>query len=156
MLIILIRHAHAEEAATFSGDDLDRPLTERGRKLFRRAIACWVDQLEPPAAVYSSEAVRARETAELVAESFGVREVLVDAALNPGATWAKYRKVLKTCGQEEPVVLVGHEPDLSGAIYELTGGQVRMKKGAVALVDWPGKGRGTLLALAAPRLLGGR
>ena len=36
---------------------------------------------------------------------------------------------------EQDLMLVGHEPDLSGTIGALTGGRVKMSKAAVALVE---------------------
>jgi hypothetical protein len=43
------------------------------------------------------------------------------------------------------VLLVGHDPDFSMAVHDLTGAQVRLKKGGVAAVD-----TGELTALMRP------
>src|SRR4051794_21119350 len=43
------------------------------------------------------------------------------------------------------VMLVGHDPDFSMAVHDLTGAQVRMKKGGLAGVD-----RGELKVLLRP------
>jgi phosphohistidine phosphatase len=46
------------------------------------------------------------------------------------------------------VMLVGHDPDFSTAVHDLTGAQVRMKKGGIAVVD-----KGELKLLLRPREL---
>jgi phosphohistidine phosphatase len=43
------------------------------------------------------------------------------------------------------VLLVGHDPDFSMAVHDLTGAQVRMKKGGLAAVD-----KGELKVLLRP------
>jgi phosphohistidine phosphatase len=45
----------------------------------------------------------------------------------------------------DEVLLVGHDPDFSMAVHDLTGAQVRMKKGGLAAVD-----RGELKLLLRP------
>ncbi len=45
-------------------------------------------------------------------------------------------------------LLVGHEPDFSGAVAELTGGRVKLRKGGIACVQ-----NGELQALLAPKQL---
>ena len=47
------------------------------------------------------------------------------------------------------VMLVGHEPDLSNAVAELTGGKVKIKKGGLAGVE-----PGTLHVVFRPKDLG--
>jgi len=49
-------------------------------------------------------------------------------------------------------MLVGHEPDLSLLIADLTGGQVDLKKGGLAVVRLEGLG-GELVLLLRPREL---
>ena len=48
------------------------------------------------------------------------------------------------------LLLVGHEPDLSGLVADLTGGLVDLKKGGVAAVRLGGVG-GELTLLLRPR-----
>ena len=50
------------------------------------------------------------------------------------------------------VLLVGHEPDLSGVVGELCGGRIDLKKGGLAVVRLEGAG-GELLVLMRPREL---
>jgi phosphohistidine phosphatase SixA len=46
------------------------------------------------------------------------------------------------------VLLVGHEPDFSAEVARLTGANVALKKGGIAVVDGP-----TLVALWRPKEL---
>jgi phosphohistidine phosphatase len=52
-------------------------------------------------------------------------------------------------GGEGPLLLVGHEPDLSGIVGDLTGGRVDLKKGGLAVVRLGGAG-GELVLLLRP------
>ena len=48
------------------------------------------------------------------------------------------------------MLVVGHEPDFSQVVYDLTGGRVDIKKGGVAAVRLDGSS-GELIALLRPR-----
>lgn len=68
--ILIIRHAEA--SSDISYDDIDRPLTNRGRDDASK-LGRWIKaHVGPVDAVLSSAAARARETAELVCESAGI------------------------------------------------------------------------------------
>ena len=75
-----------------------------------------------PDAVISSPLLRARETAEPIAEVAGV-DVEVDARLAPGASADDVRTAV--VGHGNTVVIVGHQPDCSEIVFELTGREVR-------------------------------
>jgi len=53
---------------------------------------------------------------------------------------------------DEHALVVGHEPDFSQVVYDLTGGRIDMKKGGVAGVRMDGA-RGELIVLLRPREL---
>ena len=77
---LLLRHAEAEgNAAGQTQGRIDNQLTERGR----RQAATVADSLAPfqPAALYSSPASRARETAGVIARECGL-ELIVDERLH--------------------------------------------------------------------------
>ncbi|MFN2612553.1 MAG: hypothetical protein ABR536_04185, partial [Solirubrobacterales bacterium] len=42
---------------------------------------------------------------------------------------------LELCAGRADVLIVGHEPDLSDAIAQLTGGRVRLRKGGLAALE---------------------
>ena len=77
----------------------------------------------------SSPKVRSRDTAELACEALGV-EVELDDRLAGG----DFDPLELAAGRGE-VMLVGHEPDFSGAIALVTGSRVKMKKGGIAALD---------------------
>ena len=122
MRLFLVRHA---EAAPGEPDEL-RPLTSAGR-----AVAQDVgERLAPerPDAVVSSPLLRARETAEQIAQAAGLTPE-ADDRLAPGATTDDLKAAVAERG--DTVVAVGHQPDCSAFFLNLTGREVDFAPGAV-------------------------
>ena len=135
MQIVFIRHAEAVEAADFEGADLDRPLTRHGWKSARQAFRRLPHVIPSPGLIIHSAARRARETAEALGEVYPQVRRIEETALNPGAKRSVVRDLIRSHARRRgALVLVGHEPDLSDAIADLTGGRCRLRKGAVAVV----------------------
>jgi len=106
-------------------------------------------------AVLFSPKARARQTAELAAERWedAQRERLrVHPPLAGGFGAVEALAELQGVTDDGRLLLVGHEPDLSAVIAELTGARVDMKKGGVAAVRLEGVG-GELVILMRPREL---
>ena len=121
MRLFIVRHAKAAPGAP---DEL-RPLTEDGRAAARdlgKRLAG--ERLD---AVVSSPLLRARETAEAIARAAGL-ELEIDERLTPGADATAVRALVQ--GRGETVVVVGHQPDCSEIVLELTGRQVPFATGA--------------------------
>ncbi|MFL5826908.1 MAG: SixA phosphatase family protein [Thermoleophilaceae bacterium] len=138
-MIWLLRHAEAADGEP----DAERPLTEKGERQARtagRALAVLEVRID---ACVSSPKVRAVQTAELACEPLGV-DVQVDDRLAGGP----FDPFEVAEGRGEHVLLVGHDPDFSMAVHNVTGGQVRMKKGGVAGID-----EGEMIVLMRPREL---
>jgi phosphohistidine phosphatase len=118
--LYLIRHAHALDAA----DDPERPLSKRGRK----QVKALAELLRPrggfdPAEIWHSPLVRARETAELLAEELALKpKWTVVRDLEPEADPAAVARLVTRAS--EAVALVGHEPHLSGLASLLVTGSV--------------------------------
>jgi len=125
MLLFLVRHAHAEKG---DPDDL-RPLSERGREEARAVARQLADHDTPPALVLTSPLLRARQTAEPIAQAADA-ELRVDERLAPGLT----PDLLLTTLDDEPgpVAVVGHQPDFSEIAFELTGSDPGFPTGGVA------------------------
>lgn len=140
--LFIVRHAWAEDA----GPDLldhDRRLTKKGRRRFEafarhlRGTGMGVDL------VATSPLVRARETADILADVFRTPGPVVVEALAPAADW--HALVEWTIEQDaERVAWVGHMPCV-GRLVALSIGAgaaaIRMQKGAIAAVrldDGPG------------------
>jgi phosphohistidine phosphatase len=124
--LILVRHA---KAASGEPDEL-RPLTPEGREA-AQALGVELGALAPDA-VISSPLLRARETAEPISAAAGV-EPEIDKRLSPGASLSNIRAIVH--GRGETVIVVGHQPDLSTIVYELTGADVPFRPGAFAEVE---------------------
>jgi phosphohistidine phosphatase len=123
--LFVVRHA---EAAPGEPDEL-RPLTAAGRDTARALGA----RLAPaqPQAILSSPLLRARETADQIARAAGV-ETEPDERLAPGANADAVREAISDRG--DTVVVVGHQPDCSEIVLELSGRATDFPPGGVAEV----------------------
>lgn len=145
----LLRHGDAEPHGT--RPDHERELTARGVEQARAAGAALRALSIQPAAVYASPRVRARDTALHACEQLGVQPV----EHSPLSGGFDARGALALAMSEpggSAVLLVGHEPDMSQIVHDLTGARIDMKKGGVAGLRLDG-GHGRLLALLRPREL---
>lgn len=117
MRVYFLRHA---EAADGPNDDLRR-LTERGRKQ-AAAIGQFLhkNRIEIQS-IYTSPLVRARQTAEIVAEICTYPSSNVEAVdwLRNETPDALFHRSLKFAAKDGPVLLVGHNPSLSHWIAKL-------------------------------------
>ena len=100
----LVRHAHAGSRSAWDGDDLDRPLSPKGR----RQATGLAEQLADHriARVVSSPFARCTETVEPVADHAGV-SVERDGALAEGAEPDAVVELL-AAGAEDGVVACSH------------------------------------------------
>jgi phosphohistidine phosphatase len=124
MLVFLVRHGHADPG---DPDDL-RKLSGRGRAEAENAGERLAAQANPPALVLTSPLIRARQTAERIAEAAGA-EVRADERLRPGATAAALRSAV--AGEQGPIAVVCHQPDCSEIARELTGDDPGFPTGGV-------------------------
>lgn len=137
-MIWFLRHAEAVEGSP----DSARELTEKGRRqsdIAGRALASLDVSFD---LCLTSPKIRADQTARIACGHLGV-EPVTENALEGGPFDAQ-----ELAAGLDSVLLVGHEPDFSAAVRDLTGGHVQMKKGGLAVVD----GR-TLVALLRPAQL---
>lgn len=160
MDLLLVRHGAAEPKADWSGDDTERPLSALGR-LQVGDVAVSLGRLTVhPDLVVTSPYLRARQTADIVANHLGIADrVVVDPRLTPGFGTRQLSKILRSHGECRSIVLVGHEPDLGEVVRALTGGgHVAIRKAAVAQVDLtsPEDLKGRLVALIVPMAIDGQ
>jgi phosphohistidine phosphatase len=106
-------------------------------------------------AVLHSPKVRARQTAEIAAEEWPEEErerLAVHEPLAGGFDARQALEALAGVSADGRLMLIGHEPDLSGVAAELTGGRIVLKKGGLVVVRLEGAG-GELAVLMRPREL---
>jgi phosphohistidine phosphatase len=144
--LLLLRHGTAEDRAA-SGADADRDLTAKGEGQARAAGVALAALGLRPDVVLASPKVRAWRTALLACEALGGQPVEHQALVGLDRDEA-----LLAAGFGDRVLLVGHEPDLSQTVHDLTGARIRMRKAAVALVAVDGS-RGELRGLLGPDVL---
>ncbi|PIQ83039.1 MAG: phosphohistidine phosphatase SixA [Candidatus Omnitrophica bacterium CG11_big_fil_rev_8_21_14_0_20_64_10] len=163
MKLTIMRHAiAAPRGMPGQGRDADRPLTEEGIEQARE-VARGLERLKLDFdLILTSPYRRAAQTAELAAHELDIElEVRPWEALEPQVSPAETSKGLKKFAGKERLLLVGHEPHLSGWIAELTaspgGVDCVMKKGGVACVTIdqvpPQTGSGSLRWLMTPKQL---
>jgi phosphohistidine phosphatase len=149
----VLRHAEAEPHGTRS--DAQRRLTPRGERQARAAGVALARLEASFEAVLFSPKARARQTAELAAEAWREDQRALLAEHSPLASGFDGRdatEALSGVGSDGRLLVIGHEPDLSRTIADLTGGRVDLKKGGLAVVRLEGVG-GELAVLMRPREL---
>jgi phosphohistidine phosphatase len=112
VLVSLLRHGIAEDRAR---RDSDRTLTREGRREVARVARALAGMAPPVARIISSPYVRAVQTAEIAAAVTGHEgAVAVDPALVPEADPDGVRKLVAKHADAGHLLLVAHEPLLSG------------------------------------------
>lgn len=131
MKLYLLRHGKADWPNWDRPDD-ERPLTEEGKKEVA-AVAKLLARLEIAPVILTSPLPRASQTAEIAAKCLKVK-VRVEPLLRPGFDAARLGKLLKDFSGKS-LMLVGHEPDFTRTIFQLTRANTKMSKAGVALID---------------------
>ncbi len=106
-------------------------------------------------AVLFSPKVRASQTAELAAETWeedARTRLAVLPALAGRFDASQALAEMAIMGEEGRLLLVGHEPDLSHVVAQLTGAKIDLKKGGLAVLRLEGAS-GELVVLMRPREL---
>ena len=142
---------HGEAVPHESGPDDMRELTDRGRNQARAAgRALKALEVEVHLA-FTSPKVRARDTALIACAELGV-EPVEHEALAADFDGRAALELMAAAGADQRVLVVGHEPDFSQVVYDLSNGRIDLKKGGLAALRLDGR-RGELIALLRPREL---
>ncbi len=150
----LLRHGDAEPHGARA--DFDRRLTERGRDEAVAAGRALRALRVEFASVLTSPKLRAAETARLTAAAWA-GTVQERPLLAGGLTAPDALDLLAEEDADARLLLVGHDPDLSRTVGDLTGARIDLKKGGLAVVRAHGPG-GELIRLLRPsdlRLIAG-
>jgi phosphohistidine phosphatase len=122
--IYIMRHGPAEDHAR-SGRDFDRRLTASGRARTELVARGLGERNEEPKRIVSSPLARTLETAEVVIASLHLKiEIEARDELAPGGNAMALVRELAATGARR-VMLVGHEPDVSGLAAHLVPGWSR-------------------------------
>jgi phosphohistidine phosphatase len=122
----LLRHGDAEKGSP----DAERPLTDKGRAQATAAGEALKALGVDFDACLTSPKVRALDTARIACTPLGI-----EPQLESGLAGGSFDALELTAGLGDDVLLVGHDPDFSNAVHDLTGARVSMKKGGLAGVD---------------------
>ena len=119
--LLILRHAKSSWADA-ALQDWQRPLNDRGRRDAPRVGEWLRERAIVPDLIISSDAVRARTTAQAVSLAAGyTRDIVVE----PSLYHAKVEDVLDVLNHvpDEPhtVLIVGHNPGLENVVRRLTG-----------------------------------
>jgi phosphohistidine phosphatase len=125
-VIWLLRHGDAEQGSP----DAERPLTDKGRRQASAAGAALKELGVKIEACLTSPKKRAADTATLACEPLGVAP-----QDEPRLAGGRFDPIELAADAGREVLLVGHEPDFSNAVRDLTGGDIDFKKGGLAAID---------------------
>lgn len=142
MNLFILRHGIAVEPGTPGYEtDSERPLIPKGERRLRDAAAAMKKLGLSFDLILSSPFVRAKQTAEIVAEELKLKKQLkFSDALAPGDSSKNLIRQLSDLQlTPESVLLVGHEPSLSRLISLLVSGDegtaIEMKKGGLCKLE---------------------
>ncbi len=119
--LFLMRHAKSSWKDD-SLEDHERPLKKRGKKDIKLIAKVMKKSDLNPELIITSSAVRAKETAELLAEALGYKgKIITSDALYMGEP-SDYLKVLKGIKEKyDSVLIVGHNPGLEAYLQIIDG-----------------------------------
>lgn len=145
MIIYFLRHASAGERKKSTKKDERRPLDAQGIEQcgdVGRALAALDVAVD---ALISSPLKRATQTAALVGNEIGYeRQLFIEKALRPEATFEQFREMLRKYSRADAVMVVGHNPNFSEFLGKTVSprnsiAHIDLKKGSVARVESNGK-----------------
>lgn len=162
--LILVRHGRAKGKENWSKQglkDSDRPLTTKGREDFRLqalGLSLLVGRLER---IVTSPYTRCLQTAKILSDELAQSQAPLSLkVLTPGTL---SEKVVEELGKFDrgAIILVGHEPDLSGLIDFLLSSNYKrswreLKKGSAVKLSFPARikaGEGRLNWYLKPKAL---
>jgi len=149
---LLFRHGIAVAREEWEGKDVDRPLTEKGKRRVRE-VAAGLRRLDVrPTVIYASPARRAVETAHLLHGLLASSTLMqLRDELLPEAPPTQVVSLMQDLPPESCVICIGHEPQLGMAASVLLSGRASasfpLKKAGACLIELsiPAKpGRGVL------------
>lgn len=115
--LLIMRHAKSDWDSGMS-NDFDRPLARRGLRDANR-IGAWLAAREPgQVLIIASPAVRARETARIVAGKLGIKDddMVWDRDIYEASVHDLLAVIERHAGEHTCVLLIGHNPGLDALV----------------------------------------
>jgi len=134
----LVRHAHAGSRRAWEGDDVDRPLSPRGRRQAAHITALLAGA--PVAAIVSSPAIRCTATVAPLGEKLGLG-VVADPALGEGTEPHQAATALLALVDDNPdgdVVACSHGDVIPGVVALFADNGMRLPAGTGARLSKKG------------------
>lgn len=133
--LFLMRHAKSDWGDPQLADH-DRPLNKRGRSAAPKVAAWAIEHFAVPQRIISSTALRARSTAQIMAEQWGMMERVELQERLYLAPPEIYWEALSECPPgDDRLLFVGHNPGISEWASELAGHTVQMPTAAWATFE---------------------
>jgi phosphohistidine phosphatase len=137
-------------------DDSLRPLTKEGQEKMQRAARGMQILGLTFDTILSSPYLRAKQTAEIVADAYSMKINLTDNLLPPASLKELLQDIAANYPKSARVLVVGHEPHLTCMICALLGSKpldIDFKKGGICYLSVT-QGQGILNWLLTSRQLG--
>ncbi len=162
--VFVMRHASAGTSRVNPKLDVKRPLDKDGKRHCLQLAQVLSNLRISFDLIVSSPLKRCLQTAQLIGTEMGYEARILHAqALEPGADFAQFQRLLHECRTYENVLMVGHNPNMTAFLGQLVVGNadrentlgmanVRLRKGAIARVTLE-RGPAVLKWLLDPRLV---
>lgn len=141
MAVRIVALRHAKPSSEGYAEDSLRPLSDEGRETQKMLMQMLEEKQINPTIILSSPLLRAKQTAQIATDTFGVKfqdEPSLGDEFDSDALLDK----LSILSQNETIFLVGHAPSLGGFINRLVGENViphGLSKSSAAIVDFDQK-----------------
>jgi len=113
-----------------------RALTEHGRMVLMTLVGVLGQVLAAPDVLLHSPYDRARQTAEIIADAWGVSPE-GDVRLSPGCGLSELADVYEDYARPERFMTVGHQPDVGMLVQLLTGRMISIREGTLVVIEAP-------------------
>lgn len=136
--LVLVRHGKTEDVSA-TGGDIDRKLTPAGIRALEIAYPRNFSLLgeDPEVSIWCSPAVRALQTAGVVAEAVDACGIDVHRSLYDQDLDQFLQELTCADIDSEALVVVGHVPFMDELAHYYTGAEIRFNKGAAAAISLP-------------------
>jgi phosphohistidine phosphatase len=134
--IVVIRHAKAESQAS-SGEDFDRKLLRKGKIEVEVLVQRFIRRLIAPSIIVTSPVIRARSTAQILADEFQLNDKLVvrNFLYNRLYSFSDIENVIVENQCDGDVVfVVGHHPTILHLILQMIGVKIEFLDTSEAVV----------------------